>query len=107
MGLKTQGYIPSPLFWHCPRCIYKTKTNFQNLFKKLWVLCPDGIFMLPSSILKTVAGQLEFYQLYNSIPKNFDFFFQYLHWMDLKVSLCLYLNQMSINNMVRIMYMYF
>ena len=104
MGVHNLGcYIPSPLFWHCPQCIYKMEIKFSNLFKKLRVLCPHGIFMLPSSIFRTVAGPLNFYHLYNSILENFDFFVQYSHWLDLKVSLCLYLNHMSINNMVSIM----
>jgi hypothetical protein len=103
-GFKTQGYIPSPLFWHCPQCIYKIEIKISNLFKKLQVLCLHGIFMLPSSIFGTIAGPLNFYQLYNSIPDHFDFSVQYSHWLNLKISLCLYLNQMPINNMVRFMY---
>jgi hypothetical protein len=99
-------YIPSPLFWNCPQCIYKIEIKISNLFKKLQVLCPHGIFMFPSSIFRTVAGPLNFYQLYNSIPKHFYFFVQYPHWLNLKISLCLYLNQMPINNMVKIMYIF-
>jgi hypothetical protein len=107
MGVHNLGcYIPSPLFWHYPRCIYKIEIKISNLFKKLRVLCPQGIFMLPGIILRTVVGPLNFYQLYNSIPKDFEFFVQYPHWMNLKISLCLYLNQTSINNMVRIMYIF-
>jgi hypothetical protein len=80
MGVQNLGcYIPSPLFWHCPQCIYKIEIKISNLFKKLWVLYPHGIFMLPGIIFMTVAGPLKFYQLYNSIPEDFDFFVQYLH----------------------------
>jgi hypothetical protein len=107
MGFQNLGcYIPSPLFWHCTQCIYKTKIKISNLFKKLWVLCPHGIYMLLGSIFRTVAGPLNFYHLYNSIPEIFYLFVQHLHWLNLKISLCLYLNQMSINNMVRIMYIF-
>jgi hypothetical protein len=106
-GVQNLGcYIPSPLFWHCPQCTYKIEIKISNLFKNLWVLCPHGIFMLPGSIFRTVAGPLDFYELYNSISKHFDLSIQYPHWLNLKVSLCLYLNQMPINNMARVMYIF-
>jgi hypothetical protein len=107
MGVQNLGcYIPSPLFWNCPQCIYKIEIKISNLFKKLQVLCPRGIFMLPGSIFRTIVGPLNFYQLCNSIPKHFYLFVQYLYWLNLKVSLHLYLNQMPINNMVRVMYIF-
>jgi hypothetical protein len=107
MGVQNLGcYIPSPLFWHYPQCIYKIEIKISNLFKTLWVLYLHGIFMLPGSIFKTIVVPLNFYHLYNSILEHFDFFVQYLHWLNLKISLCLYLNQMQINNMVRIMYIF-
>jgi hypothetical protein len=100
--------FPSPLFKALSSVHIQNKNKkFQNLLKKLWVLCLHGIFMLPSSIFGTVAGPLEFYQLYNSILEHFEFYVQYSYWLDLKVSVCLYLNQMPINNMVRIMYIFF
>jgi hypothetical protein len=99
-------YIPSPLFWHCPQCIYKIEIKISNLFKTLQVIFPHGIFMLLGSIFRTIVGPLNFYYLYNLVPKHFDFSVQYPHWLNLKISLCLYLNQMPINNMVRIMYIF-
>ena len=95
-------YIPSPLFWHYPQCIYKIEIKISNLFKKLRLLYPHDIFMLTGSIFRTIAGPLNFYQLYNSIPEHFDLSVQYSHWLNLKVSLHLYLNHMPINNMVRV-----
>jgi hypothetical protein len=107
MGVQNLGcYILSPLFWHCPQCIYKIEIRISNLFKLLWVLCPHGIFMLPGSIFRPIVGPLNFYQLYNLIPEWFDFFVQYPHCLNLKISLSLYLNQMPINNMVRVMYIF-
>jgi hypothetical protein len=108
MGVQNLGcYIPSPLFWHCPRCIYKIEIKISNLFKNMLVLCPHGIFILPSRIFRTVAGPLNFFHLYNSIPQHFYLYVQYPYWLNLKVSLFLYLNQMPINNMVRVMYIFF
>jgi hypothetical protein len=94
--------------WPSSRSAYtKEKTKFQNVLKKLWVLCMHVILMLPSSIFRIVVGALDFYQLYNSILEHFEFYVQYSHSLDLKSFLCLYLNQMLINNMVRIMYIVF
>jgi hypothetical protein len=79
-GLKTQGVTSPPLYFGTVFNAYtKHESKFQNLFKKLSVLCPHGIFMLPGSIFRTVAGPLNFYHLYNSVPENFDFYVQYLH----------------------------
>jgi hypothetical protein len=72
-------YIPSPLFWHCPQCIYKIEIKISNLFKKLRVVCLHGIFMIPGSIFRNVTGPLNFYQLYNSILEHFDFSVQHSH----------------------------
>jgi hypothetical protein len=106
-GFKTWGVTSlPPLFWNCPQCIYKIEIKISNLFKTLRVLYPHGILMLPSSIFRTVAGSLNFYKLYNLIPEHFDLFVQYSHWLNLKVSLRLYLNQRPINNMVRVMYIF-
>jgi hypothetical protein len=91
MGVHNLGcYILSPLFWHCPQCIYKIEIKISNLFKTLWVLCLHGIFMLPGSIFRTVVGPMNFYHLYNLIPENFYLSGQYPCWLNLKVSLCLY-----------------
>jgi len=108
MGFKT-GVLqfPPPYFGNVLSEYTKQESKFQNLFKNMWILHPHGIFMLPSSIFRTVVGPMDFYQPYNSISEHFDLYVQYSHWLDLKISLCLYLNHMLINNMVRIMYVSF
>jgi hypothetical protein len=102
---KPKYYIPLPLILGLSS-VHIQNIN-QNLFKKSQVLCLHGIFMLPSSIFRIVADPLNFYYLYILILEKFDFSVQYAHWLDLKVSLWLYLNQISINNMVSIMYIRF
>ena len=105
MGLKTWGVTSPPPYFGIVLSVYtKQESKSQNLFKTLWVLCLHGIFMLPGSIYTTIVGPLNFYQLYSFILEHFGFFVQSPHWIDLKVSLCLYLNQIPNNNMVNIMY---
>jgi hypothetical protein len=63
--------------------------------------------MLPSSIFRTEVGPLNLYQSYGSIPYHFDLPVQYAQWLDLKIFFSLHLNQIPINNMVRIMQIFF
>jgi hypothetical protein len=78
-GSKTGVLHPLPLILALSSMHIQTRIKISNLFKKLRVLCLHGIFMLPSSIFRIVAGPLNFYQFYNSILEHFDFFVQYPH----------------------------
>jgi hypothetical protein len=104
----TEGYYnPLPLFMHCPQCIiHPYITDFSKIFKKMRVLCLHCIFILPSSILKTVPGPLNLYKPYGSVLELFDFLVQNAHRMHLKSAFFLCLNHIPINNMIIIRYIF-
>jgi hypothetical protein len=101
LGLKTQGVTSPPPYFGTALSAYTNVNQNSKIYSKF---CKYSSCM--ASSCSQVASPLNFYHLYNLIPEHFEFSIQYLHWLDLKVSLCLYLKNMSINNMVRIMYIF-
>jgi hypothetical protein len=100
-------YNPLPLFMHCPQCIIHSYiSEFSKIFKKMRVFYLHCIFMLPSSILRTVPGPLNLYKPYGSVSELFDFLVQNAHWMHLKSAFLLHLNHIPINNMISIGYIF-
>jgi hypothetical protein len=107
LGSAEGYYNPLPLFMHCPQCIiHPYTTEFSKIFKKMQVLCPHCILMLPSSILRTVPGPLDLYKPYGSVMELLDFPVQNAHQMHLKSSFLLHLNHIPINNMISIRYIF-
>jgi hypothetical protein len=104
----TEGYYnPLPLFMHCPQCIiHPCIIEFSKIFKNMWVFYPHCIFMLPSSILRTVPGPLNLYNPYGLVLEIFEFPVQIAHWMHLKNAFLFHLNHIPINNMIIIMYIF-
>jgi hypothetical protein len=104
----TEGYYnPLPLFMHYLKCIiHPYITKFSKIFKNMRVLYPHYIFMLPSSILRTVPGPLNLYNPYGSFPELFDFLVQNAHRMHLKSTFLLHLNHIPVNNMISIRYIF-
>jgi hypothetical protein len=104
----TEGYYnPLPLFMHRPQCImYPYTTKFLKFFKKMQVLCPHCILMLPSSVFRSIPGPLDLYKPYGSIPELFDFLIQDAHRMHLENTFLLHLNNIPINNMISIGYIF-
>ena len=103
-----EGYYKAlPLFMHCPQCImYPYTTKFSKFFKKTWVLCPHCILMLPSSVFRSVPGSLDLYKPSGSIPELFDFSIQDAQRMHLESTFLLHLNNIPINNMISIRYIF-
>jgi hypothetical protein len=100
-------YNPLPLFMHSPQCIiHPYISEFSKIFKTMWVFCPHCIFMLPSSILRTVLGPLNLYKPYGSSPELLEFPVQNVHRMHLKSAFLLHLNHIPINNMISIDYIF-
>jgi hypothetical protein len=107
LGSAKGYYNPLPLFMHCPQCImYAYTTKFSKFFKNMRVLCPHCILMLPSSIFKSVPGPLDLYNPYGSILELFDFSIQNMHRMHLESTFLLHLNNIPINNMISIEYIF-
>jgi hypothetical protein len=101
-------YNPLPLFMHCPQCImYPYTTKLSKFFKKMQVFCLHYILILPSSVFKFVPGPLDLYKPYISIPKLFDFSIQDVHRMHLESAFLLHLDNIPINNMISIGYIFF
>jgi hypothetical protein len=46
---------------------------FLKICKKLWVLLPHGLLMLPHGIFRTIVGPLDLYQANGLVPEHFDF----------------------------------
>jgi hypothetical protein len=80
--------------------------KISKILKKMRVFYPHCIFMLPSSILRTILGPLDFYKPYGSIPELFDFLVQNAYRMHLESSFLLHLNHIPINNMISIKYIF-
>jgi hypothetical protein len=108
LGLTEGYYNPLPLFMHFPQCImYPYTTNVSKIpFKKMWVFFPHCIIMLPSSVFGSVPVPLDLYKPYGSIPELFDFSVQNAHWMHLESAFLLHLNNIPINNMISIRYVF-
>jgi hypothetical protein len=104
----TEGYYnPLPLFMHCPQCImYPYTTKFSKSFKNMQVFCLHFILMLPSSVFRSVPGPLDLYKPYGSIPELFDFSIQDACRMHLESTFLLHLNNIPINNMISIGYIF-
>jgi hypothetical protein len=83
------------------------QSKSSKIFKKMWVLFPHGIFMLPGCIFRTVTGPLDLYQPYCSILSNLTFLIQYAHRLYSEVSFLLHLNHIPINYMISIRYILF
>jgi hypothetical protein len=61
-------YNPPPLIFSLSSVqLYTTSASFSKNFKKMRVLCPHNICMLPCHILRTVPSPLDLYKLYRSI----------------------------------------
>jgi hypothetical protein len=107
LGSAEGYYNPLPLFMHYPQCImYPYTTKFKKFFKKMRVLCPHFILMLPSSGFRSVPGPLDLYKPYGSISELFDFSIQDAHRMHLESAFLLHLNNIPINNMIIIGYIF-
>jgi hypothetical protein len=104
----TEGYYnPLPLFMHCPQCImYPYTTKFSKFFKKMQVFYLHCILMLPSNVFRSVPGPLDLYNPYGSIPELLYFSIQDVHWMHLESAFLLHLNNIPINNMINIGYIF-
>jgi hypothetical protein len=90
-------YNPLPLFMHYPQCIiHPYISEFSKIFKNMWVLYLHCIFMIPSSILRTILGPLNLYKPYGLVPELFDFSVQNVHQMHLKSTFLLHLNHIPI-----------
>jgi hypothetical protein len=100
-------YNPPPLIFALSSVqLYTASASFSKIFKKMWVLCPHNICMLPCRILRTVLGPLDLYKLYSSIPELFSFLVQYAHRMHLQDTFWFHLNHIPINNMISIRYIF-
>jgi hypothetical protein len=107
LGLAEGYYNPLPLFMHYPQCIkYPYTTKFSKFFKKMWVFYPHCILMLPSSVFGSIPGPSNLYNPYGLIPKLFDFLVQNAHRMHLETAFLLHLNNIPINNMISIRYVF-
>jgi hypothetical protein len=107
LGLAEGYYNSLPLFMHYPQCImYPYTTQFSKNFKKMRVFCSHCILMIPSSAFKSVPGPLYLYKPYGSISELFDFPVQNVHRMHLESAFLLHLNNISINNMISIKYVF-
>ena len=104
LGLDEGYYNPLPLFMHCPQCIMYPYTT--KIFKKMWVFCPHCILMLPSSVFRSLPGPLDLYNPYGSIPELFVFSVQNAHRMHLESAFFLHLNNIPINNIINIRYVF-
>ena len=104
----TEGYYnPLSLFMHCPQCImYPYTTKFSKFFKTMQVLYLHCILMLPSSVFRSVPGPLDIYNPYGLIPELFYFSIQDAHRMHLESTFLLHLNNIPINNMISIGYIF-
>ena len=98
--------IPLPLFLHCPQCNLHCLCVSSKIFKKMRVLCPHNICMLPCRVLRTVPGPLDLYKLYGSIPELLVFPVQYAHRMHLQDTFWFHLNHIPIDNMISIRYIF-
>jgi hypothetical protein len=100
-------YNPLPLFMHCRQCIiHPYISEFSKIFKKMRVFYPHSIFMIPSSILRTILGPLNLYKPYGLVPEPFYFLVQNVHRMHLKSAFLFHLNHIPINNMISIRYIF-
>jgi hypothetical protein len=70
------------------------------------IFFPHSILMLPCCILRTVPGPLDLYNPYGSILELFSLPVQYAHWMHLQYAFFLYVNNILINNMISIEYIF-
>jgi hypothetical protein len=107
LGLAEGYYNPLPLFMQCPEWIMNSyTTKFSKFFKTMQVFFPHCILMLPSSVFRSVPGSLDLYKPYGSIPELFDFSIQDAHRMHLESAFLLHLDNIPINNMISIGYIF-
>jgi hypothetical protein len=101
-------YNPPPLIFALSSVqLYTASASFSKFFKKMRVLCPHNICMLPCHVLRTVPGPLDPYKLHSSIPELFYFPVQYAHRMHLQDTFWFHLNHIPIDYMISIRYIYF
>ena len=101
-------YNPPPLIFALSSVqLYTTSARFSKIFKKMWVLYPHNLFMLPCHVLRTVPGPLDPYKLNSSILELFYFPVQYAHRMHLHDTFWFHLNHIPIDYMISIRYIYF
>ena len=100
--------IPSPYFFTILSTTYLHRINkIFKIFKKMRVLSPHNICMLPCRVLRTVPGPLDLYKPYSSIPEMFVVPVQYAHRMHLQDTFLFHLNHIPIDNMISIWYIFF
>jgi hypothetical protein len=93
--------IPSPYFCTVlSAALHNICTPFK-IFKKMWVLYPHNLFMLPCRVLKTVPGPLDLYKLHSLISELFSF---PVHLQD---TFWFHLNRIPIDYMISIRYIDF
>jgi hypothetical protein len=64
------------------------------------------LYLVYYSVFRSVPGPLDLYKPYGSIPELFDFSIQDAHQMHLESAFLLHLNNIPINNMISIRYVF-